>query len=612
MQQWANNVHDPPPREVSRLQEDTVSFDTTTACSSARIPHFELHHTQELFRQNQAATTRTGVSAGEGVPFIDQLHHHAVEAPRGWGGPVPLSQPMVEDALYDQGFVSMSAVPSVYVGVYTDPVTGEEYDAYESAIPPPDADHEESAGGAGRNVKLAHLQGGWADTTPRASKTEVVEDEFHQVYDRTTNTYGTYDPSRKVEAFLHNNRFNHDGQHPDAEGQLVTGVPANTMGNQGTVIVRHTPYVKPTFRGHVDHSMDDMFRGGAGGVDVDMDVMVDDDDHQTGTAQLPRMAYEYTTQPFEQALNPREQGGGVWYAEAASATLAQPSVFDARETYRGTHAGPVMMTAAPGSMISSHKVDGDVAPSRRLTGTVDAGGYAIGNPGLDAFTPTLQSFTPSNALTGTVSHDTTTSGGTAASGHAVWGSTHTTFERDVPTTKSGTTTAGHQVTRGAKGADSVGSRARPSAHSAMSKTKRQQLAQVQVAFDSCLGNLNATPTTRGAARTRHNTKSDIAVDFLLPGATLAGTDSLIVNAQQAHGLATSVDTKRQAVYESHHGASSGVDMGVVAPVRRVHPEVNEHQDQGMATTAMRGSGAAAPNVLQSVDFFRDTTELVGK
>ena len=253
-------------------------------CCGTYIAHHELRQTRENLGMNQAQRSRYGTSPGEGVSL--QHDEERVSGTQQQHGPVDVSDPLYTHELYNQGFISMSAVPSVFVGVYTDPVTGEEFDAYESAMPPPDADYEETLNSSGRNVKLAHLQGGWRDTTPRPTKTEVLEDDFHMQYDRTINTYGTYDPSYYLEVIEHNNRFNRDDHHPDEEGPVVVGTPANTLGNQGDVKIRPMPYLAPTNRGNwaetTFRSGVDPTQEGAGGGDQ-------------------RLDYEWTNTPYVRA-----------------------------------------------------------------------------------------------------------------------------------------------------------------------------------------------------------------------------------------------------------------------------------------------------------------------
>jgi len=263
-------------------------------CCTQDIPSKELRQVRENLGAGMADRGRWGRGAGAGVAAS------LTEAPMSGTqqvqhGPVSVSGPAYTNELYDQGFISMSAVPVVHAGKYKDPITGVEYDAYESAMPPPDADHEESVNAPARNVKLAHLQGGWRDTTPRPTKREVLEDDFNMQYDRTINTYGTYDMSRQTERFERNNRFSRDNEHPDPDGPVLVGIPANQDGNQGNVKVRHVPYQPPTNRGKWAETT---FRDG-----IDPNCAV------ANSEQM--VAQTFTTFPCERHENTRQDGGGI-------------------------------------------------------------------------------------------------------------------------------------------------------------------------------------------------------------------------------------------------------------------------------------------------------------
>lgn len=268
------------------VQEDNL-------CCTLDIPSKELRQVREDLGQSIADKSRWGLGPGEGVSASLTV---APESGTQFNyGPVPVSSPIYTNKLYDQGFISMSAVPMLDAGKYKDPLTGVWYQAYESALPPPDADYEETLNNPARNVKLAHLQGGWTDNTPRPTKTEVVEDDFHFQYDRTINTYGTYDSSRYVERFERNNRFKRDDEHPDPDGPDNNDqVPANFVGNQYQKI-RPLPYMPPTNRGKWAETT---FRSG-----VDANVAVGNNQ------QL--VAQTFTTFPCVRAENTRMDGGGM-------------------------------------------------------------------------------------------------------------------------------------------------------------------------------------------------------------------------------------------------------------------------------------------------------------
>lgn len=277
------------------VQEDNL-------CCTLDIPSKELRQVREDLGQDMADKARWGLGPGEGVSASLTV---APESGTQYNyGPVPVSSPIYTNKLYDQGFISMSAVPMLDAGKYKDPLTGVWYQAYESALPPPDADYEETLNNPARNVKLAHLQGGWTDNTPRPTKTELVEDDYHFQYDRTINTYGTYDSSRYVQRFERNNRFKRDDEHPDPDGPDNNDqVPANFAGNQYQKI-RPLPYMTPTNRGKWAETT---FRDG-----INPNVAVGN--HQQLVAQT------FTTFPCVRAENSRMDGGGM---EVTANTTAQ-------------------------------------------------------------------------------------------------------------------------------------------------------------------------------------------------------------------------------------------------------------------------------------------------
>jgi hypothetical protein len=261
---------------------------------SLDIPSKELRQVREDLGAEMADFGRWGRGAGGGVSLDVVNGQHAVSGTPLQNGPVAVSTPPVTNHLYDQGFISMSGVPMINAGTYKNPLTGVEYTAYESALPPPDADYEETLTAPARNVKLAHLQGGWTDNTPRPTKVEVVEDDFHMQYDRTINTFGTYDPSRYIEMFERTNRFTRNDEHPDPDGQELVGVPANMDGTQN-VKIRPLPYLPPTNRGKWGETT---FRSG-----IDARVAV-------GNSETP-VERTYTSFPCTRLENTRQDGGGM-------------------------------------------------------------------------------------------------------------------------------------------------------------------------------------------------------------------------------------------------------------------------------------------------------------
>jgi hypothetical protein len=274
------------------LVDAVVPIDGNVPYCSLNIPSKELRQVREDLGAEMADYTRWGRGAGGGVSL--QQSTTLISGTQWDNGPVAVSSPPVNPRLYDQGFVSMSGVPMIDAGKFRDPLTGVVYSAYESALPPPDADYEETLTAPARNVKLAHLQGGWTDNTPRPTKVELLEDDFHMQYDRSINTYGTYDPSRYVEIFERNNRFTRDDEHPDPDGPELVGVPANMDGNQN-VKIRPLPYLPPTNRGKWGETT---FRSG-----VDARVAVGNSEMQVDRT--------YTTFPKERMESTRQDGGGM-------------------------------------------------------------------------------------------------------------------------------------------------------------------------------------------------------------------------------------------------------------------------------------------------------------
>lgn len=265
--------------------------DGNVAYCSQNIPSKELRQVREDLGAEMADYGRWGRGPGGGVSLGPGS---AVSGTQYDSGPVPVSSPRVSAELYDQGFISLSGVPVISAGKFKNPLTGVEYETYESALPPPDADYEETLTAPARNVKLAHLQGGWTDNTPRPTKVELVEDDFHMQYDRSIRTFGTYDPSRYVEMFERTNRFTRNDEHPDPDGPELVGVPANMDGNQN-VKIRPLPYLPPTHRGKWGETT---FRSG-----VDARVAV-------GNSAMA-VSRTYTHFPKERLENTRSDGGGM-------------------------------------------------------------------------------------------------------------------------------------------------------------------------------------------------------------------------------------------------------------------------------------------------------------
>lgn len=527
----------PPTANVGRAPAPEHQQREDAMCCGGYIPHKELRQTREELGMNQAARARYGNGAGEGDAL--QEGDERVSAHLKYTGPVDVSEPLYTHELYDQGFISMSAVPSVFVGVFTDPVTGEEYDAYESAMPPPDADYEESLNSSGRNVKLAHLQGGWRDTTPRPTKTEVVEDDFHMQYDRTINTFGTYDPSYYLEAFKHNNRFNHDDQHPDSDGPIITGLPANTLGNQGDVKVRAMPYLKPTNRGKW---VDPTFRSGI------------DPSLQAAGGGEQRLDYEWTNTPYERAENSRADGGGMEAVPEYEGFMQQyggAEGWDTLPTQRST-AQDNTPNQGPMEWSTGQQVYGEVAAPNAITGTQDVGMYGVGHAKSEYEAAKLQDQvvpTP-HALAGL---DTVDESGFGSSEFQD-GKGQKLMDGKVESFNSkGGMHANTAMSMGS-GNTYSGTQLNKSVHAAQDKTKREALLRVQSAFDSALGGYTASQNR--SRTTKQSDKSGHVVDFMMPGGTVGGEQSPYTNGTQNRGAATNLESKREAMYDNQFGVKT--------------------------------------------------------
>jgi len=589
-------------------------------CCGSDIPHFELRHTRETLGLNTAQRARGGMSAGEGES-LSSTDERVSGTQQTQHGPVDVSDPLFTDDLYDQGFVSMSGVPSVYVGVYTDPLTGEEFDAYESAMPPPDADHEDTNVASGRNVKLAHLQGGWSDTTPRPTKVEVVEDDFHMVYDRSVNTYGTYDPSVMIDAIHHNNRFKRDDHHPDPEGPIRVGLPANTWGNQGDVKIRHVPYVTPTNRGKKwDETT---FQSGIHG------------GREKGAS---RVDMEYTTVPhMRPESNRMDAGGGGVY----TATMKHADAWDHHATQRSTTEHTSRPLGAIGGNASTNPsvwVHGTVPLPNGVNGTSELGEYGMGSGptvGTQAFMLQKKVVSTPHATSGLETVEQLAFGaaggthenaklmngmvnvisksGVDAVEQLAFGAAGGTHENaklmngmvDNVISKSGVDVNTH-ITRGAGNGGAHSVQHHGGIRTTLDKTKREALQKVQSTMDGFVGNYSA-PASQ-AIRTRFSDKSGPLVDFLMPSGTLGGEDSLFTHGTYAHGHVTKLDTKRQAPRVDGScgisATSTGGDNTLVWGNYR--QGWNDHLSE--RTSGVVNPFAGAGNALE----FRDVSEQVGK
>lgn len=573
-------------------------------CCALDIPSKELRQVREDLGAEIADFSRWGVGAGAGVKADLSI------APESGtqdiiNGPVAISHQPVKYDVYDQGFVSLSSVPVVYAGKYKDPLTGVEYDAYESAMPPPDDDYEETLNNPARNVALARLQGGWTDNTPKPTRTEMVEDDFHMQYDRTINTYGTYDDTRWRENAERNNRFVRNDDHPDPDGPTnVDQLPANADGNQGNVKVRHMPYVKPTHRGKWAETT---FRDG-----INPNVAVGN--HQSMVAQT------FTKFPCARAESNRTDGGGMEVTANTSAPMDMQIGYGRRDimpTQRSTfeqsmpHQGPVnFVRLASNTGMEVHEAptgyNGTVVADDSQFGaygaTVEAnswntGAYTVEAPTgyngtyvadilqggvqpnggdnasgqMNARAPMLRSqqYEPQHKVTGTQYLDTNQmSGVQVANGAAskveakvtrfntkkgvhsdvmqtaaAFGGAAEGQMNQAAVTKLNTKNEmGRQFVHGAYGGpESQAQQLLKTYHEVDALTKREGQQPIYVGTDTTYGHQTAQQVV--GATTRFSTKKGPMTDFLMPSGSIGGTDGL-VSGVPGYSAVTNLSTKR--------------------------------------------------------------------
>ena len=209
--------------------------------------------TYELMGLNEAQ--RRSRPMGEGVPNIGPAvpceQTHALTFGKG-----PVSMTMVSPDLYHQNFATLGGPPAVYTGIYTDELTGIQYDTYESGMPPPDGDWYDMSYSTGKNRKLDCLQGGWSNNTPLPPRKEILEGDWNQENNQPINmfggggAYGDVVRCRKMDNLERSTRFSMNDFTPDNEAPELTGVPANVDGIYGNVKVRFNPRLNGTNRGH--------------------------------------------------------------------------------------------------------------------------------------------------------------------------------------------------------------------------------------------------------------------------------------------------------------------------------------------------------------------------
>ena len=247
----------------------------------------------ELMGRNEAQ--RRSRPMGEGVPNIGPAVPIAAVNEYNYGKG-NLSMTEVSYDLYHQQFDTLGATPAVYTGIYTDPLTGIQYDTFESSMPPPDGDWYDMSYSSGKNRKMDMLQGGWSNNTPRPPRREILEGDWNQGFDRTVNTFGgagsasEYLRCRNLDNGERSTRFNLNDFTPDNEAPELTGVPANVDGIYGNQKIRFLPRLPGTNRGTKEEAS---LRGGV----------------QTEGYHENHVAREYTH--FPECLPPLEYVGPV-------------------------------------------------------------------------------------------------------------------------------------------------------------------------------------------------------------------------------------------------------------------------------------------------------------
>jgi hypothetical protein len=299
----------------------------------------------ELMGLNMAQNAGRAPPAGEGVPALDFVAPVpavavARDTSRGMRGDTLQWASSDDPGLYYQDFMSLSAVPSVPAGDWTDPTTGAVYAAYESALPPPDADYYEMARATGKHTKLGSLQGGFAATDPYPERRELLHDDFGMHTDLSIRELGggaelfQQSMARAASNAERNSRFTRNDEVP-CESTNLDQLPANRDGMYGEK-VRVLPRLPNTARGHaMDHTM----RGGAAYLQ----------------GQDQRLAQTWTHFP-------QELGAVTWVAPAALGDSA---------------GGPGGYRPAGEDVYVSSSVRGLTAVCEADGAGIDAGGYAL-------------------------------------------------------------------------------------------------------------------------------------------------------------------------------------------------------------------------------------------
>ena len=334
----------------------------------------------ELMGLNMAQNVGGAPPAGEGVAALDFVApvpavSVARDTSRAMRGDTLQWASADDPGLYSQDFMSLGAVPSVPLGDWTDPTTGAVYTAYESALPPPDADYYEMARASGKHTKLGHLQGGFAATDPYPERRELLQDDFGMHTDLSIRELGggaelfQQSLARAASNAERNSRFTRNDEVP-CESTNLDQLPANRDGLYGEK-VRVLPRLPNTARGH---AMDNTMRGGAAYLQ----------------GQDQRMAQTWTHFP-------QELGAVSWVAPAAL----------------GEAGGPGGYRPASEDVHISSSVRGLTAACEADGAGIDAGGYAL------AYRPTSEDVHQSSSARGLTAACEADGAGVDAGGYAL-------------------------------------------------------------------------------------------------------------------------------------------------------------------------------------------------
>jgi hypothetical protein len=333
----------------------------------------------------------------------------------------------------------------------------------------------------------------------------------------------------------HNNRFNHEGQHPEEEGAVTTtGRAANTLGNQGDTKIRAVPYLRPTNRGDLG---DTTFTGGGSHA------------AQAAPGAEQRMESEWTNMPHMRAESSRMDGGGI---EALSGYEAAMQQYNPRDGWDGlptqrSSAQEHVPNMGPAEWGGGARVLGEVAAPMTTNGTQDVSGYGMGVASGGVYEGAKL-----HATTVVAPNSRLGLNAVAESTLRAWDSSQQKVGAKLMdarvesfNSKGGlhaTTASGLGVSHHAHEAAQL----TKEVHSAQYKTKREALKRVQSAFDSALGGFKAT--THRSRDTKQSDKRGHLTDFLMPGGNVGGERSPYITGPQ--GVATGLRTRRDALGDS--------------------------------------------------------------